>query len=37
MRITDIKITVVDLGKLEQPFWNSIIKTTSVRRGRIEI
>jgi L-alanine-DL-glutamate epimerase-like enolase superfamily enzyme len=37
MRITDVKVTVVDLGQLEQPFWNAIIKTTGRRRGRIEI
>ena len=37
MKITDVKITAVDLGKLEQPFWNSIIKTTGRGGGRIEI
>ena len=37
MKITDIKITIVDLGDLEKPFWNSIVKTTSKRRARIEI
>lgn len=37
MKITDIQITVVDLGDLEKPFWNSIIKTTGQRRARIEI
>jgi L-alanine-DL-glutamate epimerase-like enolase superfamily enzyme len=37
MKITDITITVVDLGDLETPFWNSIVRTTSQRRARIEI
>ena len=37
MKITDIRITVVDLGDLEKPFWNSIVKTTGQRRGRVEI
>jgi D-arabinonate dehydratase len=37
MKITDISITVVDLGPLEQPFWNSIIKTTRSGRARIAI
>jgi L-alanine-DL-glutamate epimerase-like enolase superfamily enzyme len=37
MKITDITLTVVDLGDLETPFWNSIIRTTGQRRGRIEI
>ncbi|MBC7236654.1 MAG: mandelate racemase/muconate lactonizing enzyme family protein [Chloroflexi bacterium] len=37
MKITDITISVVDLGELEQPFWNSIIKTTHTRQARIEI
>lgn len=37
MTITDIETISVDLGELKIPFWNSIIKTTSTRRGRIEI
>jgi L-alanine-DL-glutamate epimerase-like enolase superfamily enzyme len=37
MVITDVKITLVDLGDLERPFWNSIIRTTRRRRGRVEI
>jgi L-alanine-DL-glutamate epimerase-like enolase superfamily enzyme len=37
MEITDIKLTVIDLGDLEKPFWNSIVKTTGRRRGRVEI
>jgi len=37
LRITDIKVTVVDLGDLEKPFWNSIVKTTGRRRARVEI
>jgi L-alanine-DL-glutamate epimerase-like enolase superfamily enzyme len=37
VKITDVKITAVDLGDLEQPFWNSIIKTTRKKRGRVEI
>ncbi|MFH1084556.1 MAG: hypothetical protein V1772_02165, partial [Chloroflexota bacterium] len=37
MRITDITITVVDLGPLAQPFWNSIIKTSRSAQARIEI
>ena len=37
LKITDVKATIVDLGQLEQPFWNSIIKTTKTRRGRIEV
>ena len=37
MKITDIKMTVIDMGKLETPFWNSIIKTTGRGRARIEI
>jgi L-alanine-DL-glutamate epimerase-like enolase superfamily enzyme len=37
MKITDIQITVVDLGDLEKPFWNSIVKTTGRRRARVEI
>jgi len=37
MKITNIKMTVIDLGPLETPFWNSIIKTTGRGRARIEI
>ncbi|MBN1401452.1 MAG: mandelate racemase/muconate lactonizing enzyme family protein [Anaerolineae bacterium] len=37
MKITDITLSVVDLGPLEQPFWNSIIKTTRRTQARIEI
>ena len=37
MKITDIKIVGVDLGALERPFWNSIIKTSRSGQGRIEI
>jgi L-alanine-DL-glutamate epimerase-like enolase superfamily enzyme len=37
MKITDVKITIVDLGELETPFWNSIVKTTTTQQGRIEI
>ena len=37
MKITDVKITAVDLGELENPFWNSIIKTTATLQARIEI
>lgn len=37
MKITDVRITAVDLGPLERPFWNSIIVTTAVSRARVEI
>ncbi len=37
MKITDIQVTAVDMGDLETPFWNSIVKTTGQRRGRVEI
>jgi len=37
VKITDIQITIVDMGPLEKPFWNSIIKTTGRRRARVEI
>lgn len=37
MKITDIKITVVDQGDLDNPFWNSIIRTATKRRARVEI
>jgi D-arabinonate dehydratase len=37
MKITDITISVVDLGELKQPFWNSIIRTTRAGQARIEI
>jgi D-arabinonate dehydratase len=37
MHITDITDTVVDLGPLENPFWNSIIKTSETVRARVEI
>ena len=37
MKITDVRLTVVDLGNLEKPFWNSIVKTTGQRRARVEI
>jgi L-alanine-DL-glutamate epimerase-like enolase superfamily enzyme len=37
MEITDVQITVVDLGDLERPFWNSIVVTRSKKRARIEI
>jgi D-arabinonate dehydratase len=36
MKITDVKITVVDLGK-QQAYRNSIIRRTGGRRGRVEI
>ena len=37
MKITDVTVTAVDMGPLETPFWNSIIKTTRRGAGRIEI
>ncbi|MBN1583068.1 MAG: mandelate racemase/muconate lactonizing enzyme family protein, partial [Anaerolineae bacterium] len=37
MKISDIQITVIDLGDLAKPFWNSIVKTTGKRRARVEI
>lgn len=36
MKITDVKVTTVS-QPLEKPFWNSIKKTTSKGRARIEI
>ncbi len=35
--IKDITITVINLGDLSEPFWNSIIKTSSTTRARVEI
>ena len=38
MKITDIQITIIDLGNQEKPFWNAIVQTSGpIRRGRIEI
>lgn len=37
MKITDITVTRVDLGRLETPFWNSIIRTERRGGARVEI
>lgn len=37
MKITDLCVTAIDLGALERPFWNSIVKTSSTTRARVEI
>lgn len=37
MKITDIRLTHLDFGALEKPFWNSIVKTTTSGAGRLEI
>ena len=37
MKITDVTISIIDLGTLERPFWNSIVKTSGTTRGRVEI
>ena len=37
MKITDIKVTKFSLGPLDEPYWNSIIKTTSRGFSRLEI
>ena len=37
MKITDVRVTVVPMGELETPFWNSIIRTEKRDRARVEI
>ena len=37
MKITDIKVTRFSLGPLDEPYWNSIIRTTSRGFSRLEI
>ena len=37
LKITDITITIIDLGDLEKPFWNAIVKTSQTTQARLEI
>ncbi|MDP2950399.1 MAG: mandelate racemase/muconate lactonizing enzyme family protein [Chloroflexota bacterium] len=37
MKITDIKVTSFSLGKLEKPYWNSIIRSTSRGFSRVDV
>lgn len=36
MKITDVGLTIVNM-KLDKPFWNSIVKTTTETRARLEL
>jgi len=37
LKITDITVTEFSLGKLERPYWNSIIRSTSKGFSRVEV
>ena len=37
MKISHIAVSVIELGTLDVPFWNSIIRTSTATRARVEI
>ncbi len=37
MKVTDIKVVSMRTTRLEQPFWNSIIRTETQTRARVEV